>query len=333
MAAAATIGYAVFDPEQGRRLVEDIKLRIPSAKSLENVGLTADDVRNWLLSAMEPEASIELAEWADDYWAARCPDDGEELGTLPRGSQNRLVLKHQNLVRAILRKHNVRSNPDLAQEGLIALIAATRHYDPTKGAAFSSYAWVAINNHINYVLSRQSRLKVLRNTSGRTQEWDEQTDAQTLAFNGGFTARPRRLASAPGAGAHVHHSYKNTLPVELDDVSYEDDTKLKSPDEEEQQLLRWLRPYMPKLTAEERWIVRKYVRHELVHGADKSGLNKGSTTSIARELGIHRGTMSARRDAIRAKLADLKDALHRAIDNKPRALRWTDGTPMPVDTI
>lgn len=58
--------------------------------------------------------------------------------------------RHEGLVHAVLRQQARGDVPydDLLQEGRIALWQAILHFDPHRGVAFSTYAWVAIQRRI-----------------------------------------------------------------------------------------------------------------------------------------------------------------------------------------
>ena len=75
--------------------------------------------------------------------------------------------EHDGLVHAFIRRQGGGdiSYEEAVQAGRIGLWHAIRGYDPTRGTAFSTYAWVAICRHIH------RRVKELsRDTDGWTQE-------------------------------------------------------------------------------------------------------------------------------------------------------------------
>jgi RNA polymerase sigma factor (sigma-70 family) len=47
---------------------------------------------------------------------------------------------------------------DLQQEAVVALLRASRHFDPTVGTKFSSYACIVIRNHLQNVLAKRRAL-------------------------------------------------------------------------------------------------------------------------------------------------------------------------------
>ena len=61
-----------------------------------------------------------------------------------------LLDQHRGLVRAVIRRQWTGgvAYADLEQEGRLALWRAIMSYDPTRGWAFSTYAWVAIKRNI-----------------------------------------------------------------------------------------------------------------------------------------------------------------------------------------
>ncbi len=75
--------------------------------------------------------------------------------------------EHDGLVHAFIRRQGGGDIPyeEALQAGRIGLWRAIRGYDPTRGTAFSTYAWVAICRHIH------RRVKELsRDSDGWTQE-------------------------------------------------------------------------------------------------------------------------------------------------------------------
>ena len=73
--------------------------------------------------------------------------------------QETLINHHKNLVLAVLHRQCSGDVPydDLIQEGRIALWQAILHYDPHRGVAFSSYAWVAIERRIWQVVAKEEK--------------------------------------------------------------------------------------------------------------------------------------------------------------------------------
>ncbi len=73
--------------------------------------------------------------------------------TIQAGSTDALAIKHTSLVKRIA-YHLAAKMPDhvqiddLIQAGMIGLIEASRHFDPTKGASFETYAGIRIRGSI-----------------------------------------------------------------------------------------------------------------------------------------------------------------------------------------
>ena len=61
-----------------------------------------------------------------------------------------LLREHDGLIHAVVRQQGMGGidYPDLIQEGTIGLWHAILHYDPARGYAFSSYAWVVIRHQV-----------------------------------------------------------------------------------------------------------------------------------------------------------------------------------------
>jgi len=70
-----------------------------------------------------------------------------------------LMHRHEGLVHAVLRQQARGGVPyeDLLQEGRIALWQAILHFDPHRGVAFSTYAWVAIQRRIWRAVAQANR--------------------------------------------------------------------------------------------------------------------------------------------------------------------------------
>lgn len=73
--------------------------------------------------------------------------------------QDALVRRHEGLVHVVLRRQcrGDVAYEDLLQEGRIALWQAVLHFDPQRGAAFSTYAGVAIERRIWRAVARSTR--------------------------------------------------------------------------------------------------------------------------------------------------------------------------------
>ncbi len=70
-----------------------------------------------------------------------------------------LLRRHEPLVQTVVWQQHCRDLPraDLLQEGRIALGLAVRHFDPDRGLAFSTFAWVAIQRRIWRMAGRWRR--------------------------------------------------------------------------------------------------------------------------------------------------------------------------------
>lgn len=76
-----------------------------------------------------------------------------------RQALNRLMARHEGLVHAVLRRHSggTLSYADTLQAGRIGLWQAILHFDPTRGLAFSSYAWTCIMRRIWQTVKVETR--------------------------------------------------------------------------------------------------------------------------------------------------------------------------------
>jgi RNA polymerase sigma factor (sigma-70 family) len=70
-----------------------------------------------------------------------------------------LLRRHEPLVGAVVWAQRCRDVPkaDLVQEGRIALWRAILHFDPERGIAFSTFAWIAVQRRIWTFAKRQRR--------------------------------------------------------------------------------------------------------------------------------------------------------------------------------
>ncbi len=69
---------------------------------------------------------------------------------------DRLLRQHEGLVHAVLRRQvcGDAAYADLLQEGHLGLWQAVMHFDPARGVAFSTYAWVAIERRVWRAVAR-----------------------------------------------------------------------------------------------------------------------------------------------------------------------------------
>ncbi|NIN68595.1 MAG: hypothetical protein GTO63_28595, partial [Anaerolineae bacterium] len=89
-----------------------------------------------------------------------------QLGGAPRGrattergnSLEQALRRHEGLVHAVIRREGsgVLSYEEALQAGRIGLWRALLGYDPARGTAFSTYAWVAIRRHIRRAATQAS---------------------------------------------------------------------------------------------------------------------------------------------------------------------------------
>jgi RNA polymerase sigma factor (sigma-70 family) len=81
-----------------------------------------------------------------------------------RGSVDRALRGHEGLIHAVIRREG--SGPlsyeEALQAGRIGLWRALLGYDPERGTAFSTYAWVAIRRHIRRAATNVVRDAALR---------------------------------------------------------------------------------------------------------------------------------------------------------------------------
>ena len=78
-----------------------------------------------------------------------------------RVAEEALVIRYNRLVRICARPYFLAGgdSEDLIQEGMVGLLAAIREYDPSKAAAFRTYAEVCIKNRLLSVIKAAARDK------------------------------------------------------------------------------------------------------------------------------------------------------------------------------
>lgn len=76
-----------------------------------------------------------------------------------RDSLSRLMATHEGLVHAVVRKQVLGDLPfaEAVQAGRIGLWRAILGYDPQRGTAFSTYAWISIMHHVWREVKRAER--------------------------------------------------------------------------------------------------------------------------------------------------------------------------------
>jgi len=77
-----------------------------------------------------------------------------------RIARTRLVEEHMGLVRSVAFRYGNLGLPveDLVQEGAIGLLTAIDDYDPSRGAAFSTYAFWRVRAAVTHALTAQGQL-------------------------------------------------------------------------------------------------------------------------------------------------------------------------------
>ena len=87
-----------------------------------------------------------------DAWLAQAPVGGP--ATIEQALDH-----HEGLIHAVIRREGSDSliYEEALQAGRIGLWRAILNYDPMRGTAFSTYAWVAIGRHIRRAAARAAR--------------------------------------------------------------------------------------------------------------------------------------------------------------------------------
>ena len=86
-------------------------------------------------------------------------DDSELLAHLDDPDRKaELVRRYTPMCHAVAAEFANLSHEDSVQECGLALLAASRHYDPSRGATFGTYAWTCMRNRLCR-LARQKRVR------------------------------------------------------------------------------------------------------------------------------------------------------------------------------
>ena len=111
-----------------------------------------------------------------------------------RGARRRLVEGHMGLVRSLARRYRDMGLPveDLVQEGAIGLLEAIEHFDPLRGASFSTYAYWRVRRAMTHALTDHGRL--LRLPKSVLERRRALADATAALLNAGRRPTPDALA-------------------------------------------------------------------------------------------------------------------------------------------
>jgi RNA polymerase sigma factor (sigma-70 family) len=116
---------------------------------------------------------------------------------------------HRGIVHRVLQTLKVSGSEDAESEGMVALVEAADTFDPTRGAAFSTYAWTRISGHIKDWLSRTNRharpfdVDVFQSeTVGVPAEMDPDNDTERRLREVMMNASPA-LAAAAGRALNL----------------------------------------------------------------------------------------------------------------------------------
>lgn len=157
-----------------------------------------------------------------------------------RASLDQLVDQHLELVKRIAFHLSARLPAsvlvdDLIQAGLIGLMDAASHYDPTQGASFETYATIRIRGSMLDELRRNDWAP--KSVHRRTR--DMMAAVKKVESHTGRDARPHEIAEKMGISLDEYHQLvleTNTCRVlNFTDVSYEDHDFSDSVADEHQQ--------------------------------------------------------------------------------------------------
>ncbi len=120
----------------------------------------------------------------------------EEIKSGSSTAMNELISKYRPTVESIAMKYinSPLEKEDLVQEGLIGLLAAINSFSNDKGAKFSTYASICINNSVQTALRKFSRLKDIPPSSIMPLEEDFFDNYPALSAEDEYLAKESVLA-------------------------------------------------------------------------------------------------------------------------------------------
>lgn len=148
------------------------------------------------------------------------------------GARERLVSSNLALVRSVAARYRDLGLPfeDLVQEGSLGLLDAIDHYDPSRGAAFESYARFRIRRAIRNALTEQVRLIRLPKHVVERRRTVERAEARLTAANDGRRPTASQLAAVTGLSvtAVLEARTAGVAPTSLDVPVLPDGAPLES---------------------------------------------------------------------------------------------------------
>jgi RNA polymerase sigma factor (sigma-70 family) len=117
---------------------------------------------------------------------------------------DRLLRQHEGLVHAVLRRQACgdAAYTDLLQEGRLGLWQAVMHFEPGRGVAFSTYAWVAIERRVWRAVARSRDQPV---------GWDRAVSAEPEAAAEAAWQREQVQVALPDALRHLPKRLRHIL--------------------------------------------------------------------------------------------------------------------------
>ena len=102
-----------------------------------------------------------------------------------RGSADRALRDNEGLIHAVIRREGsgALSYEEALQAGRIGLWRALLGYDPTRGTAFSTYAWVAIRRHIRRAATQSAEdaaFRALSDSFVRAEDPSDRVSGRSL---------------------------------------------------------------------------------------------------------------------------------------------------------
>lgn len=116
----------------------------------------------------------------DDY----CSKNDEELAVVARSNNAVATLLVSRYSKLIFIKSEIYANcytdsDDLSQEGLVGLLHAISSYDPDKGAKFSTFAEICIENRMKSLLAKGSKAAAPVENVYELTEWQDSIADET----------------------------------------------------------------------------------------------------------------------------------------------------------
>ena len=143
----------------------------------------------------------------DDNVLQSMASDGDRM------AEEQLAMRYTRLVRICARPLFLAGgdSEDLIQEGMFGLLSAIRQYDPSKEAAFKTYAEYCIKHRLLSAVKSASRLKHIPLNDGVSLDSLLSEEPQTAAYNELFRRTPEEHVLARENQEELYLSFDRCL--------------------------------------------------------------------------------------------------------------------------